>query len=239
MTGQRFGRLTVICKDSTPRMWKCLCDCGKESCVTGSNLRSGSVRSCGCLAQEWAKQMGSNKEFIAKRSENKVAHGHRRRGRTSVEYRTWLDMKARCYREGHKSYAGWGGRGIRVCDRWLHSFDNFLADMGPRPADKDSIDRIDPNGDYAPENCRWATMAEQGGEHRRTVVPVTYKGKEYPSLAALCRSLGLKYTTIHLRIQAGHTVESAIAGGASRMKSRRTKESYWRKSLRTKVKEAA
>lgn len=235
ISGQRFGRLVVVKKSTLPRLWMCLCDCGGESLSTGANLRKGKTKSCGCLAKEWAAQMGANPEFIAKRKDASVTHGHKKGGCPSVEYRTWLGMKRRCYDPKCKDYPNWGGRGIRVCSRWLNSFENFLSDMGMRPEDKQSIDRLDSNGDYSPENCRWATFEEQGGENRRAMTPVCYAGVQYHSIKAACDALGIKYTTVWQRMQSGLTAQQALQSGSARMKSRRTPESYWRKELRKSV----
>ena len=98
-TGQRYGRLVAIEKSDVPRMWRCLCDCGVVLLVTGSNLTKGSTKSCGCLAKEWARHLGANREFIAKRSKAMVKHGGKRGSGPSPEYRTWLAMKSRCYRQ--------------------------------------------------------------------------------------------------------------------------------------------
>lgn len=216
ITGSRFGRLRVASKHPLPSksggsLWDCVCDCGTTKTVNGSNLRNGSVQSCGCLAHEWAQHMGANREFIARRAEKVVKHGNKRRSGMTVEYRTWLGMKRRCYDPKYKDYPNWGGRGIRVCERWNESFEAFLSDMGPRPAGLYSIDRIDPNGDYCPENCRWATMVEQCSEHCRTNIELTHDGVAYPSLAAACRALGIPHSRAYMRLQAGLPMERVLA----------------------------
>ena len=117
----------------------------------------------------------------------------------SEEYTIWQGIKRRCYKETCKAYPRYGGRGIKVSDRWLgeHGFENFLADMGNRPSKKHSIDRIDVNGNYEPSNCRWATDLEQG-EHRRSNVYLTYNGETH-KIADWARILGVTYHTIHKR----------------------------------------
>lgn len=143
LTGQIFGRLTVIGRDPNGkrgRFWICRCECGKEALVRVDHLLSGATRSCGCLRQERNSTHGKSK---------------------TPEYRAWLNMKKRCYYQKDGMYHRYGGRGIRVCDRWLNSFDAFYEDMGPKPSEHHSIDRIDPKKNYTPENCRWASRTTQ------------------------------------------------------------------------------
>lgn len=229
MTGQRFGRLLVASKSASPRMWECLCDCGATKLVAGSNLRNKSIRSCGCLAQEWASEMGARPDLVAKRAEAIVKHGHKRRGGMTPEYRTWLGMKRRCYDKRCKDYPNWGGRGILVCDRWNESFESFFADMGKRPAEH-TIDRIDPNGNYGPDNCRWATLQQQGAEHRRALRPVVVLGAIFPTVRSAANHHGISPSTAWRRLESGIDADAAFAPG--RLKSRRTKESYLPKARR-------
>lgn len=154
LTGKKFGRLTVIseiAKRSINRAvyWNCVCDCGSKVKTTGNALKSGHTKSCGCLYDP----------------EMNTKHGYNRRGQTKSEYRIWCNMKYRCQVKTYKEFYLYGGRGIKVCKRWL-SFENFISDMGDRPSDKYSLDRINTNGNYEPENCRWATSSEQNHNRR-------------------------------------------------------------------------
>lgn len=162
ITGQRFGKLTVIGyagNNRTAAQWLCRCDCGNECIVVGTKLRSGYTKSCSC-----AQKIVTSIHF-------------KKHGKTGTpEYRTWKAMKERCYNVHNIGYKNYGARGIRVCERWLNSFENFLSDMGVKPGKKYSIDRKDSTGNYEPGNCKWATMKEQGGNTSRNVW-IEYEGQ--------------------------------------------------------------
>ena len=187
---QRFGRLVVIEKtdkrSGTNVIWKCKCDCGNEVFVSSSNLRSGHTQSCGCLQKERV-------------SKAKTTHGMR----FTSEYYSWNNMKARCYNPNYKHYKDYGGRGITICDRWRDSFENFLEDMGSKPSNKHSIDRIDVNGNYDPENCKWSTSQEQARNKRnqRDVKLLDPEGQEYLVAGGLikqfCKDAGLDSSNIN------------------------------------------
>lgn len=153
--GQRFGRLVAVCRAKVPGarnvMWECQCDCGGMTIAAAANL-GRSNRSCGCLQSESATaSLRINRLLI------KGLHGKS----GTPEWRVWSKMKDRCYNPNAPKYHRYGGRGIKVCDRWLESFPNFLEDMGQRPSKRRSIDRIDNDGDYCKENCQWATAKGQ------------------------------------------------------------------------------
>lgn len=203
LVGQKFGRLTVISFKRFRRrpdgravegMWNCKCNCGKKLIVGVANLKRPNP-SCGCYRRE-----NCGNQFRT--------HGDTVNGKKSAEYYAWVDMKDRCYDEKDKFYHNYGGRGIRVCRRWLNSYADFLADMGRKPSRKHTLDRIKNNGNYTPANCRWATLKEQS-RNRRTNRILSMGGKRR-CLVAWSELTGIPAITIHARIKRGWSVKRAL-----------------------------
>lgn len=135
-------------------------------------------------------------------------HGHNCRGKRTTEYEIWAGIRKRCLNKNDKLYPYYGGRGIKVCDRWMESFQNFLEDMGNRPSSDFSMERIDNDGDYCPDNCRWATRKEQSSNRRNSII-VIYKDKTY-CLKDFCTEHGIKYKNVWRRIrQYGWPIEKS------------------------------
>jgi len=151
--GSRYGRLIAVRRVQNTRQekaqWLCRCDCGNETIVPLAYLRKGATKSCGCF----------RRQLIGDRLRT---HGLTR----TPTWTTWRAMKARCSNPQTNGFHNYGGRGICVCDRWS-KFENFVADMGERPSLDFSIDRLDTNGNYTPENCRWATIKQQRRNKRQ------------------------------------------------------------------------
>ena len=174
ITGMKFNRLTVIRMAGSghhgEKVWECICDCGNTTYATGSQLRGGRVKSCGCLQLEQSKaQMKMLKRFYPAPCKT---HGD---SRTRM-YGIWAGMLQRCTNPKRESYPLYGGRGISVCERWKN-YENFKSDMGASYFDGASIDRIDNEKGYSPENCRWVELRAQAS-NRRKKIRVHINGKE-------------------------------------------------------------
>lgn len=198
LAGQKFGELTtvkIIGRSVAGRvLWSCMCSCGSTSVVSTGDLRSGGTRSCGC----------SKTKFI---NETRVAHGEARRSFKSPEYRTWSGMLSRCSNPNVQGYKNYGGRGIKVCKRWL-KFENFLADMGRRPSPKHTIEREDNDLGYTPKNCTWLHHSKQSG-NRRTNHRLVHSGLSM-TITEWAKKLGLTQNLISNRLFRGWSVERAL-----------------------------
>ncbi|MBK8527894.1 MAG: hypothetical protein IPL57_12610 [Rubrivivax sp.] len=191
MRGKTYGALTAVAKvGSHPRngnaLWRFTCSCGAECVHVGYDVRSGRTVSCQACAAERTRLAS-------------VKHGKT----NTREFSTWTDIQTRCYNPKSTGYARYGGRGIAVCARWLESFENFLADMGERPAGT-SIDRIDNDGPYSPENCRWATRKEQARNKRNNVRVAALGGASVPELAELA---GVSLSCMWQRVRRGKSTD--------------------------------
>jgi hypothetical protein len=203
--GKKYGRLTIL-REGQPAIYKstkmkkvvCVCECGIEKEIDLNSIKRGKSTSCGCY----------NKESASIRA---TTHGKTMlsKGVKRSEYSVWVKIKSRCTKKSDKSYCHYGGRGIKVCDRWINSFENFIEDMGYRPNSNYSIERIDYNKDYCPENCKWIHKSEQPKNMRR-VKKIEYKGLTY-CLTDLCEILNLPYSMMRHRIyDLGLSFEEAI-----------------------------
>lgn len=195
LTGRRYNMLTVLemdCKKNGSFYWKCLCDCGNMTSVKSGNLKSGMVKSCGCLMHqnEKAKTHGMSKSKI---------------------YRVWAAMKARCYNTKTAAYKDYGGRGIQMCDEWKDSSEKFMSwALANGYKESLTIERINNDSDYCPENCTWISLQEQS-KNRRSCHRITYNNKTQ-NLVQWCEELNLPYKHIHNRIsKLGWSFERAIS----------------------------
>ena len=190
LTGERFGRLTVVSRSDRMTkdhqvQWNCVCDCGTPAIVRGSNLRNGSATSCGCYRY----------------SQLKKSHTTHNKSKTKL-MRSWYAMRQRCLDPNSSHYKDYGGRGIKICEEWNDSVSFIEWAQASGYKDGLTLDRIDVNGNYSPQNCRWATSSEQANNTRRSII-ITYNGKTQ-SLKLWCDELGLNYGTISSRINQSH-----------------------------------
>lgn len=189
--GQVFSRLTALSESMREgKKWMFRCECGEEKLILKQSVVSGVVKSCGCYQRDMLKQ---KRPYRVKHGESCAsANGE------SPEYRSWVSMKNRCNNKNDKSYHRYGARGIRVCKRWDESYENFLSDMGRRPSEAHSLDRIDNMKGYSPDNCRWATPVEQSNNRRSNRI-ITHCG-ESKTLAQWSKETGINSYTIKARI---------------------------------------
>ncbi len=195
LIGQRFGRLLVVSINGKNKhnnvCWLVKCDCGTQKTVASGDLRNNHTKSCGCLKTEKLNIFNSTHRLSK-----------------SAEYNIWNLIKSRCYREKDSRFHDYGGRGIKVSKRWKNSFENFIMDMGPRPSNRYSIDRINNNGNYTKSNCRWATNIEQCNNTRYNIV-IKYLNKNM-TVTQACRIFGSDSSMVLGRIRRGWEIVSAI-----------------------------
>ena len=204
LTGLRFGRLTVIeraddnvCKSGyRTAMWRCVCDCGNEVVVRGKSLSGGVTKSCGCLARD----------VVASKAKKHGGFGTRL-------YAIWNSMRQRCNNNNHHSFLNYGGRGITICDEWndYAVFREWAHKSGydeSSPRGMCTLDRIDVNDSYNPDNCRWVDMRVQSNNKRQTLT-YTLNGVTH-SLTEWSDITGIKYQTLWKRYKAGKNAEQAL-----------------------------
>jgi hypothetical protein len=200
-SGDVFGRLTVVCIDSLrqeksrKKYFKCSCSCGNLASVRIDHLNAMKILSCGCWHDEAAVLINTK-------------HGHKHRGNSTPEYTSWAGMLGRCNDKNLKCYKYYGGRGIKVCEKWSNDFIAFLKDVGPRPCAGMSIDRIDVNGDYEPKNVRWADAKTQA-RNVRNRKEISAFGERL-TIAEWAERIGVDKRRIHWRIKRGWHPEKAI-----------------------------
>ena len=206
LTGQKFGRLTVIERAKNTKhgaaRWRCKCKCGKETIVIGDELRKGATRSCGCLA----------KEVTSNRMKGGIPH-NKTHGQTGTPiYKEWSEMKRRCFNSNDTSYHNYGARGITVCKRWRDSFEAFYEYVSKLPHFGEAgytLNRIDNERDYEPNNVEWADDVTQANNRRNNVL-VCYRGKQF-TIAQLAKTYNLPYKKLYKRIVISHwNIEQAV-----------------------------
>lgn len=210
-TGKRFGRLVAIRVDHIQKYprgsrvyWLCKCDCGNEKVICANKLTTGWTQSCSCL----------HKEMMAR---SRFKHGHCPKGGNTPEFTAWVGMQNRCHNPKAVNRADYAERGIYVCDRWRgeNGFVNFLDDVGLKPSPEHSLGRIDNDGPYSPENCRWEDRFQQARNTRRTH-RLTHNGVT-KTITEWSRDLGLSETGIHTRLKNGWTLERALSTPRTRL----------------------
>lgn len=200
LTGQRFGELTALSRcnsvdGSTRSSWNCRCSCGTTTVVRTSNLRSGNTRGCThCKGKRV--------------SEARRTHGCTLDQHFTKEYHAWRNMIRRCECACVDRYASYGGRGVTVCARWRNSFETFLEDVGYAPTPEHTLDRIDVNASYEPNNVRWATRKQQARNKQNTIL-VEFDGALTP-LIDLAERHNVPYSRVVARYRKGWSVSDAI-----------------------------
>lgn len=213
LTGQKFGRLTVIKRAGSTKNrvteWLCRCDCGNEKVIRADRLQRGTTQSCGCF----------HREAVAERNKARSVHC----GRYTRLYYIWQGLKGRCLNVNNPKYNSYGERGIVVCDEWKDSFEAFrMWAMANGYEDTLTIDRIDVNGNYEPSNCRWATNEEQQNNKRDNHV-LTYNGETH-TVSEWAKILKLKQQTLDRRLHRGWSVEKALTTPARKLQNKNPKK---------------
>lgn len=194
--GERYGRLTIEEYTGTnkwhSRLYRCRCDCGNESIVVGTDLKRGKTKSCGCYQRDRSRECNT-------------IHGLEKH----PLYKVWATMKDRCENPKNPKYRLYGKRGVKVCDAW-HDFKTFYDWAMENGYERGlTLDRIDVNGDYEPNNCRWATIKEQNNNKRDTIYLLAYG--QMRTISEWSEITGIAYMTIYHRIRCGHIGEQALA----------------------------
>ncbi len=198
LTGKKFGRMKVLSRDTTRKgvFWNCVCDCGNSRSVVSQNLRDGITKSCGCLMLEVCKR-------------HRVTHGLNSNGKTHPVYETYKGMIRRCRNKKRNDWHLYGGRGIKVCDRWKDPV-KFIEDMLPSWKPGLTIERIDVNGNYDPGNCRWATVKEQARNKRNNrIITIGEKSK---CISEWAEFMNIPNSRIEARIKRGWSESEAVLG---------------------------
>lgn len=182
LTGLTFNFLTALSRNGSAKggqaTWLCKCVCGKEKIYAGFSLKQGNTKSCGCMKNSLIR-------------DSRTKHGLS----NTTEFKTWTGIKNRCLNANSKDYKSYGGNGIKVCDRWINSFENFINDMGLKPSKNHSIDRINNEEGYSKQNCRWALPVTQNSNRKSNVF---YEGK---TMAEWGRILGISIQGISYRMK--------------------------------------
>lgn len=207
LTGQKFGRWIVLRRGPNNTLkhpaWECQCDCGTTKYVIGSVLVSGRSKSCGCYRIERGREHGATIN-LRHGEASQDGRGHK----MTPTYAAWSQMKSRCNNPKHSNYKRYGGRGIRVCERWSESYETFLEDVGERPSPKHTLDRKDNDGNYEPGNVRWATAMEQN-RNTSSNRTIDINGVVKP-LSEWLEHFGRARKTFYQRITRGMTEQEAL-----------------------------
>lgn len=203
LIGNSYGRLVVVRYADVKNgrdFWTFRCECGNERDMNAGYVVTGQVQSCGCLQRE-------------RKIASRLSHGHTINGKRSPEYNSWTGMVQRCTNPNNPRWNRYGGRGIKVSERWRAAFESFLLDMGPRPKGT-TLDRVDNNGNYELSNCRWAEPRDQSNNTNITL-KLEYQGSVKPA-SEWSRVLGIDHNTLLYRIRRGWSVDRALSTKAVR-----------------------